>query len=299
MIKELITLSNQLDSLGLNKQADIIDNIIRTASDSECSGGEFEFAFHFERNKYKLVNDPEPNDLVSCLINEGMQHDRKFIYVDAGTSGTGTTEQNSELMWRRANEGLRWLYDSHAPTGPNGLPYSFDEFKNKASLTADFNTDRPRSTLDTNEEVPLDDPDHKYFQEHQFIYIKVGPITPTPNFDSLARRFYDATIGRSMPGTDDDMVHEVLMALRDANDFGDFNNKLKRTYDMDFYEIACHKGTEGDYGLGKMIDEPIGFIVRYLQKKWKEHGPTELSQNEAALASHIERLQIDDIKCTD
>ena len=85
-------------------------------------------------------------------------------------------------------------------------------------------------------EVPTD-PNHPYFKDAQYVKICFNPVAETPGYGSLADQFMKVTMERA--GTTDDVVYNILNELRDAEDFREFNEELKRDYDMDFYEVAC------------------------------------------------------------
>jgi len=295
MIKQLTKLANDLDSKGLSKEADYLDGIIRKIAAEmpdnidDCLDPTYLLEFEFERNGFKIKNDESTLPTAHCLVGKGMKSDRKFMSIEAGTSGTGASEANEIVMHRRVNEALRYLYDSYSRLGPNELPYSYDEFKNMADIELDFNTVRPGSTLPTKEVAPKD-VDHVYYKEHQHVYITIGPVSATPNFGRLARRFMEATIKRpqGITGTDDDEVNEVLKELRDADDFNAFNEELKATWDNSFNEVACHSGSESG----------PGWVPKWVQSLTKTLTPYEIGEEDDVVINHLESLGVPPIDCS-
>jgi len=295
MIKQLTRLANDLDAKGLRKEADYLDGIIRKIAAEmpdnidDCWDPIYILEFKFERNKFKIKNDESTLPTARCLVGKGMKSDRKFMSIKAGTSGTGTSEANEIVMHRRVNEALRYLYDSYSRLGPNELPYSYGEFKNMADIELDFNTVIPESVLPTKEVAPKD-VDHVYYKEHQYVSITIGPISATPNFGRLARRFMEATIKRpqGMTGTDDDEVNEVFKELRDTDDFNAFNEELKTTWDNNFNEVACHSGSE----------YPQDWVPKWVRSLSKALTPYEIGEEDDVVINHLERLGVPPIDCS-
>jgi len=286
MLKELIKITNTLDQRGLTKEADYLDAVIRKLAAKPCSAESVRYRIEFDRNEWKIDDSLYSLADAACLTENGMQHDRKFMTIEGGTSGTGTSAANEVVMHRRINEAMRHLYESYAGLGPHGLSYSYDEFKNMANIELAFNTVRPGSTLPTKEEAP-EDVDDLYYNGHQYVQITIGPVVDTPNFGRLANEFMAATV--EVVGTDDDAVFKILQQLRDHEDFQNFNKELHNNHGRTFYHIACDKIISSTPGtLSAWITSKIGL---------KGLGPAEIGEDDQTVASQLQRLGAKPIDC--
>ena len=75
-----------------------------TESASHCGVSEMEFLVLFDRGKSQIMGTPlTPNQLsdLLCLMTAGMESDRNFIKISAGTSATGSDPANQKVMMNR------------------------------------------------------------------------------------------------------------------------------------------------------------------------------------------------------
>ena len=224
---------------GDSNYGDYLNNCIRFKFDSGRSNIDMEPTIHGVDSSGEEVSWESPVllDKFKNSLKGGLKTDRPFMKITVSTSGTGGADDNQSVMDARINEALNLILDQMGDIeGPNGLPYTAEHIKSKAKIERVYGTDNPEEELDTGERVPTD-PDHSYHRDQQFITICFLEIGDTPGYGSLADQFIKVTMEKT--GTDEDVVYDILNELRDAEDFREFNEELKRDYDMDFYEVAC------------------------------------------------------------
>ena len=222
------------------------------------------------------------------LMQHGMKGDRPFIDIKAGTSGTGSHSRNRQVMDERINEAIDLILEEFAEhtSGSNRLQYSVPSVLGKTNIDRNYSTIEPGSILPGGEEVPTD-PQHPYFKDTQYVQICINPISKTPGYDSLADQFMEATI-RNTFGYDEETVYDILNKLRDAADFEEFSSELERSYDMNFYEIACDKIT---------MDLTPGWMDKILGTSGDVTLATEIGSADTTINVHLKRLGVKPIKC--
>ena len=176
---------------------------------------------------------------IQRLMSSGMRGDRPFINIEAGTSGTGSHQDNRRVMDERINQAIDFLVREmeNSQRGGNRLKYATPAIIDKATIDRKYSRIEPGSILPDGTQVPTD-PNHPYFMDFQYVSICFNPTSKTPGYGSLADQFFKATI-ETIGGTDEDAVYEILNQLRDMEDFREFNRELKRDYGKNFYEVAC------------------------------------------------------------
>lgn len=186
-----------------------------------------------------VMNKMRDLRLIQILMTHGMESDRPFMDIEAGTSGTGSHGRNREVMDKRINEAIDFILREmeQSQRGRNKLRYSTPAVIDKANIDRKYSRIEPGSILPDGTQVPTD-PNHPYFMDFQYVNICFNPPSETPGYGSLADQFMAATIEK-IGGTDDRLVYSILDTLRDGEDFREFNEELKRDYGMDFYEVAC------------------------------------------------------------
>jgi len=224
------------------------------------------------------------------LLDNGMAGDRPFIHIEGGTSGTGDSKRNQEVMNDRMDSALEELESAlriMKIKGKDGLPYSSEGLKGKTRFSRDYDMIEPGSILN-NQQVPTD-PNDPFFKDRQYITITLNPATDTPGYDSLADQFMEATIRNNL-GYSEETVYGILDRLRDKADFEEFSAELERSYGMDFYGIACDKITQDltpdwfDKIIGKDPEDEVVFA-------------TEIGPGDTTINAHLRRLGVDPISC--
>jgi len=229
------------------------------------------------------IDKMETGDIgIGNLLNQiyqGMLSDRPFIDIEVGVSGPGSVEDNEVVMNKRISAALDYLISKMGGIkGPTGLRYSAEALKNKSIINKVYGTEEAGSILDTGERIPTD-PTDEYFKGSQYVKICFNLAGETPGYGSLADQFMAVTMEKT--GTDEDAVYSILDQLRDAEDFREFNDELKRDYDMDFYEVACDS------------------ISVDLNPLWpgETEGPSELGMEDTTINAHLRRLGVAPINC--
>jgi hypothetical protein len=270
----------------------------------QCKISEWEVTILFKLGESQIITpNLPPNDLI-CLMVQGMESDRDFIEITAGTSGSPTSKPgqdprkadliNQKVMLERIAsaqnevsgylEGVIANHHYGANVAPVSLPYSIREIWNKAKVDTNFSTIMPGDVIGGKYQVPTD-PNDPYFEDMQFVKIKITTPIVTPNVSQLVDRFMKATL--EMVGTDEDEVYTVLTELRDAKDFYAFNRALFDTHGKNFYTIACSRGWHKRQlnlpGLGPTTVLP--------------GGPTEIGDDDTTVAAHLQRLGVQPLKC--
>ena len=270
---------------------------ILTEQTSQCNISEWEVTILFKPGGHQIISaSATPADLI-CLMIQGMESDRDFIEITAGTSGSPTSKPgrdpgkadriNQKVMLARIasaqNEVAKYL-DGIIGNQKVGLPYSIREIWNKAKVDTDFSTIMPGDVIGGKYQVPTD-PNDPYFEDMQFVKIKIKTPISTPNVAKLVDRFMKATL--EIVGTSEDEVYAVLKELRDARDFHAFNRALFDTHGKNFYIIACSRGWNKRQlnlpGLGPTTVIP--------------GGPTEIEDDDTTVAAHLQRLGVQPLKC--
>ena len=213
-------------------------------------------------------------------IDNGMLGDRPFLEIEASVSGPGSADDNERVINERVIAALDAVLEilNRNPNSPSGLPYSAEALKNKAIINKVYGTEELGSILDTGERVPTD-PTDEYFKGSQYVKICLLGGQETPNIGMLANQFMAVTMEET--GTNEDVVYDILDQLRDEGDFMEFNEELKSTHGMDFYEIACD------------------FVSVDLNPLWpgETEGPAELGMDDTTINAHLRRLGVDPIDC--
>ena len=225
-----------------------------------------------------------------ALLDKGMASDRPFIHIKGGTSGTGDSKRNQEVMNERMDSALEELegaLEFFKIVGSSGLPYSSEGLKSKTKFSRDYDMIEPGSILN-GQQVPTD-PNDPFFKDKQYITITLNPPTGTPGYDSLADQFMEATI-RNKLGYSEETVYRILNELRDKADFEEFSAELERSYGMDFYKIACDTIAQDltpdwfDKIIGKDPEDEVVFA-------------TEIGPGDTTINVHLKRLGVDPISC--
>ena len=240
--------------------------------------------FVFKRGEIEVIEDlPRMFPTIVKLIDKGMRGDRPFIKIEAGTSGTGSDEENRKVMEGRIDRALKMVIrGAFDLVGESNLPYSESAIMNRVEIDRNYNTIEPGSILPSGEQVPTDE-DDPYFNQFQYIKVCFNPIVETPNYGKLADQFVKATIEKTgLNPTDDDTVYFILDTLRDSGDFMEFNKELKNDYGMDFYEIACDRTA---IDLNPWMDGETKI------------GPPELGGSDTTINAQLRRLGVAPIKC--
>ena len=231
---------------------------------------------HLKNNKLEWIAG------MDALLDWGMlESDRPFIEIKGGTSGTGDSKRNQEVMNNRMDTALEELEKAlkiFEIEGKNGLPYSAEGLKRKTTFDRDYDMIEPGSILPTGEQVPTD-PNDPFFKDKQYVTITLNPTTDKPEYGSLADKFWSVTMEKT--GTNEDAVYSILDDLRDAEDFIEFNDELSRDYGKDFYEVACD------------------FVSVDLNPLWpgETEGPAELGMEDTTINTHLRRLGVKCIDC--
>jgi hypothetical protein len=223
------------------------------------------------------------------LMKKGMMADRDFIDIEAGTSGTGDTARNRDVMDARVDEAMDLILKELSRFKVGKLGFAESAILNKIrNVKREYSTIEPGSVLPGGLQVPTD-ADDPYFEDFQYVQICVNPVPTTPAYDSIAEDFMNATIRNNM-GYNEETVYSVLGQLRDADDFKEFNDELKRSYGMDFYEISCDKISADlspgwfDYIIGRDPDKEVTFA-------------TEIGPGDETINVHLQRLGVQPINC--
>jgi hypothetical protein len=270
---------------------------ILTEQTSQCNISEWEVTILFKPGGHQIIsNSAAPADLI-CLMIQGMESDRDFIKITAGTSGSPTSKPgqdpqkadriNQKVMLARIasaqNEVANYL-EGIIGNQKVGLPYSIREIWNKAKVDTDFSTIMPGDVIGGKYQVPTD-PNDPYFEDMQFVKIKIMTPISTPNVAKLVDRFMRATL--EMLGTKEDEVYAVLSELRDAKDFHAFNRALISTHGKSFYTVACSRGwNKRALNLGVFGNTTI-----------LPGGPTEISEDDPTVDAELRRLGVPQLKC--
>ena len=274
---------------GDSHYGDYLGNCVRFKFDSGGSEINLEPTIYGENDAGEEVSAISAVDLeaIKNSLSIGMETDRPFMEITVSVSGPGSSEANESVMNARIDASLNLLLDQMGDiSGPSGLPYTAEHIKSKAEIKRVYGRDEPGSELDTGEMVPTD-PDHTFHREQQYVTICFLDIDDTPGYDSLADQFMEATI-RNNFGYSEETVYDILNGLRDAADFEEFSAELKRSYDMDFYEIACDKIT---------MDLTPGWMDKILGTSGEVTVATEIGPDDITINVHLKRLGVDPIRC--
>ena len=262
-----------------------------TEAASPCNVSEWEATVLFDRGEAEIIATSLPAADLICLMTAGMESDRNFIRIKAGTSGSGSDTSNQDVMMSR----IRSAQDEVAGylagiAGSTGLPYAWPTVWNKADYDLDYDTIEPGSVL-KGTQVPSD-PDDPWFRDKQYVKITISAASSTPEFTVLANRFLKATVDRLAPGTDETEVYEVLKSLRDAKDFYQFNQALIKLHNsgQNFYQIACSRGWN---------KRPLTLSLGSLTKRTSlfKGGPTEIEEDNPTVDAELRRLGVPQLKC--
>ena len=263
-----------------------------TESASHCGVSEMEFLVLFDRGKSQIMGTPlTPSQLsdLLCLMTAGMESDRNFIKISAGTSATGSDPANQKVMMNRIVAAQDEVADYLAgAVGSTGLPYAFPAIWNKSDYDLKFDTIEPGSVL-KGTRVP-GDPDDPWFRDKQYVRITISAASSTPEFIRLANRFLKATIDRWTPGTDETEVYDVLKSLRDSEDFYQFNQALRTLSGKNFNQISCSRGWHSC---------PLTLSIGSLTKRTSlfKGGPTEIEEDNPTVDAELRRLGVPTLKC--
>jgi len=192
-------------------------------------------------------------------LRSGMEGDRPFINIEAGTSGTGSHNRNRQVMDERIDEALNMIIDKvvnlkRFEADPKRLRYSVPTILDKTRIDRNYSIIEPGSILPDGKEVPTD-PNHPYFEDAQYVKICFSLVKSTPDYNSLADLFIKATKDDIL-GTDEGGVYSILQKMRDKEDFEAFQEELRDgMYKMDFYEVVCEGGV---WPFGKVKELPRG-----------------------------------------
>tara|TARA_Y100001938_G_C8038516_1_gene404795 strand:+ start:367 stop:1212 length:846 start_codon:yes stop_codon:yes gene_type:complete len=275
------------------KLRNIIQEEISILSESghtaPCKVDEFEVTVLFDAGKAEIPTlyapGAVPADIV-CLMRQGMERDRNFITVKAGTSGTGSTRANKDVMLKRVNSALEEVaifLDGYM--GPTKLPYAIREIWNKADYDLNFNTIKPGEVIAGKYRAP-NDPNDPWFKDKQYVTIKVKAPPVKPNILRLANRFLRATVDRLLPGTVEEEVYAVLKSLRDAEDFLEFNQALLKLGRTNFYQVSCSKGWDS-----------LKFSFGVVPLTVVPGGPTEIDPEDTTIDAELRRLGVPPLRC--
>ena len=260
-----------------------------TEATSVCNINEWEVIVLFDRGKSEIITTsvPPAADII-CLMTAGMESDRNFIRIKAGTSGSGSDPSNQKVMMNRIVSAQDEVAGYLAGiVGPTGLPYAWPTVWNKADYDLKFDTIEPGSIL-KGTQVPSD-PDDPWFRDKQYVKITISSASVTPNITRLANRFLKATIDRWRPGTDEGEIYRVLRELRDAKDFYEFNLALNTQIGQNFHQIACSRGWHS-----RPLTLSIGSRT---MRTGSPSGPTEIEEDDTTVDAELRRLGVPTLKC--
>jgi|TARA_B100000700_G_C15052424_1_gene860980 hypothetical protein len=231
--------------------------------------------------------DTEIDRNIVELLDKGMMRDRPFITIEAGTSGTGSDAANREVMDDRINEAILLVIKAAKNlVGPRGLNYAESAIQSKIDRQYSYNTIEPGSVIG-DEQVPTDE-DDPFFNQFQYVKICFNEVLETPEYDSIADEFVEATIDTTF-GYDEGTVYSILTKLRDKDDFDEFNAELKRgKLKMDFYEISCDKLS---------ADLTPGWMDKILGTSGEVTLATEIGPSDTTINAHLQRLGVPPINC--
>jgi hypothetical protein len=257
-----------------------------TEAVSPCNINEWEITVLFDRGQTEIIATSLPPADLLCLMQAGMESDRNFIRIKAGTSGTGSDQDNQRVMMDRvisAQDEVTSYLDGIL--GPTGLPYAWPVIWNKADHEQVFDIIEPGSVIGGKYKVPSD-PDDQWFKDKQYVKITISSVPVPPNFIRLANRFMKATVDRGAAGivnpTHDAEVYAILKELRDARDFHSFNRALATTHGKSFYTIACSRGwNKRTFGSATVLPD----------------GPTEIDEDDSTVDAELRRLGVPTLDC--
>ena len=183
-----------------------------------------------------------PDDITINLekyLRPGLEYDGDFAKLKVGVSGPGGEDANEDVYNKRKQAVIDMLMDAITWKAPDGTTYIQEYLQNNIDIDPDWDTTETESVLRDRSRAS-EDPCDEYYEQFQFIELCFDELKPIPNIDSIARTFYDKTIGKTT-GYDETAVYQELRKLRNKVDFDNFNAKLTATYGQNFYEIACDK----------------------------------------------------------
>ena len=264
---------------------------------------EFEFKRGKSGRKDAIVIHPTsfPNPTqISDAVARALTSDRKGfkpINVKAGTSGSGTREQNEIVLNNRIKMAFKYLFDVAAAegnTGPNDfITWNPASLMNIADINYNINLIKPGQRVEISPGIYGDvpsNPDNPFFVDSQFVKITLRDPGIGADPVILAHKFVKATLRTKGPVYVDTVkggqykvsndVVDILSQLRNASEFEEFNDtvvKLNRD-NKDFYGIAA----TATLNIPKLIPKSLG--------GGKSLGPREIPVGVAEINSQLKRL---------
>ena len=320
MIKELINLANHLDSNGLKKEADVIDNIIKMSSDA----GSASVTFRFARGEsdididatIKAFPDMEKDlEKVRILINKGIQDESEpgFINIEVGTSATGSTGDNKDVLVARVKSAMNLIADelntgSRLPDGPAphpgsvlSQPYSAEELLSKSRFSPNVSTVGKGGHIGPNIAPDKDSP---YWDQYQFVKVTVTP-KEKPDvrdaasemrgaLDNILPNYIEAPFADgALPMVS--LTH-ILEGLRGREDFIEFDEEFTAQYGMCFHQAAC-EGTINFKGRSFTIPWPLPPFKKQVRIP-AVNLLLEIGENSEGINSILKNLDVPPVKCS-
>ena len=203
------------------------------------------------------------DETIAIWLDKAISSDQagyKPIKIVAGTSGTGSEDQNKVVLNKRVDAAfdyLNKLMEDENIRGVRGHRFDPVTVRNLAIIEYEIDLLAPGDQI----EVPLgskkyivapSDPDSPEFIQYQFVEITLTDPGKMADPVELARDFVDATLGTTGPAYVDtpagrtsvlnvgNKIASILSKLRNASEFEAFNDTVKTLSrrGKDFYEIA-------------------------------------------------------------
>ena len=263
---------------------------------------EFEFKRGKSGRKDAIVIHPTsfPNPTqISDAVARALTSDRKGfkpIKVKAGTSGSGTREQNEIVLNNRIKMAFKFLFDvatAEGNTGPNDfITWNPASLMNIADINYNINLIKPGQRVEISPGVYGDvpsNPDNPFFVDFQFVEITLRDPGIGADPVTLANEFVEATLRTKGPVYADtpagqlkvsNNVADILSQLRNASEFEAFNDtvvKLNRSK-KDFYGIAA----TATFNIPKLFGKHLG--------GGKSLGPREIPAGVTEINRELKRL---------
>ena len=154
MIKKLIKLANYLDSKGLVKEADYLDNIIKKAGEKKSD----KKWVTFEEAYRKRLEDAEPYPGIEEMRDIGWHRQLHlftypFYYIEYGIAQLGALQ-----IWLQSLESVEKALENYAQSMKLGGSKALPELFNAAELEFSFDPETVRHLIDAVQEKLADLP---------------------------------------------------------------------------------------------------------------------------------------------
>ena len=282
---------NRIRGLHLTESKDL--RFTSVLSEQEEPTYPLEFTTNFSTGESEITESPSA-DVLSNLICPGMGANIPFMTIEASVSGVGDDESNQKVMNDRVDDALELLSDAMAEggcVGPNDRPYTVAKMNEFVKEDRKYSAIEPGAEFESTGEYAPTDITDPWWGRYQYVTITINEPSETPNYKSLAKDFYNATMEKSWDplhpidtweGYDKSIVHDTLDKLRNnSQDFELFSQELEDIYEMNFYDIACDVttvdispewvdklfGTTGEYDIATeigAIDDVINVHLKRL-----------------------------------